>query len=69
MTKLKKYIFKRYILVKPKMNYPLTGTDSKLNKNKIYTAEIAANQPDYEKKGKIVVKNIILERGEYTIIK
>ena len=39
--------------IQPKENYELLGTYPviKLDKNKVYNAVIADNQPDYKKKG------------------
>jgi hypothetical protein len=61
--------------VKPNENYRLLGTDVTLDKDLIYSATIATNQPDYIEKSKIFViydikreDGFLLERGEYTII-
>lgn len=64
--------------IKPKMDYELSGTEIKMNKNKIYNAVPATNQPEWKKKGKIFAEvhgypygigHFLLEKGEYTIIR
>lgn len=61
--------------VKPNENYCMLGTDVRLDKNRIYDAETATNQPDYDEKGKIFVllpergdDGFMLKSGEYTVI-
>jgi len=54
--------------VKPKLNYKLYTTELKLDSTKIYKAEIATNQPDFEKQGLIFVNEILLNKDEYIII-
>lgn len=55
--------------VKPKLNFRLAGIpETELNKNKIYNANIAYNQPEYIEKCKIFVQGILLERDDYLII-
>ena len=54
--------------VRPKDNYHLLGTDIRLNKDKIYLATWATNQPDWQKDGKIFVNEILLNRGEYKFV-
>ena len=56
--------------VKPKENYRLLGTYPviTLNKNKVYKAIIATNQPDYKEKGLVFCDDILLNKNEYTII-
>lgn len=60
------------MLIKPKLNYQLMGTDFKLNQDNIYKAVKAINLPEYKEKGKIFViskgQSMMLEKGEYTII-
>jgi hypothetical protein len=57
--------------IQPKENYKLLGTYPviKLDKNKIYNAVIADNQPDYKKKGLVFCGDILLNKSEYKIIK
>jgi len=55
--------------VKPNMNYKLLGTNIVLDKNKVYTAIIATNQPDYIERGLIFCNDVLLDKTEYTIIK
>ncbi len=54
--------------VKPKENYKLLGTSIVLNKDKIYNAVIAINQPNYKEKGLIFVNEVLLNKKEYIII-
>jgi hypothetical protein len=56
--------------VKPKENYELLGTNIKANKNLIYQAEPAINQPNYKEEGLIflIINGFLLKKGEYTII-
>tara|TARA_R100000781_G_C4035318_1_gene112038 strand:+ start:338 stop:511 length:174 start_codon:yes stop_codon:yes gene_type:complete len=54
--------------VKPKRNYKLLGTSIVLNKDKIYNAVIATNQPNYKEKGLIFVNEVLLNKKEYIII-
>lgn len=59
--------------VRPNDNYRLLGTLVRLDKNKIYEAVKATNQPDYKEKGKIFVvvdplTSFLLEKGEYKVI-
>jgi len=60
--------------IKPKLNYSVDGYGS-LNKDKIYTAVEATNQPHWKEKGKIFVQpnndlriELLLKHGEYEII-
>jgi len=55
--------------VKPKLDYHLTGTSITLDSSKVYEAIHATNQPDWEEKEKIFVDGVLLEKGEYSIIK
>lgn len=58
--------------IKPKENYELLGTSIKLNKDKIYPASHATNQPDYKNRQAIFVYydnhggSMLLTKGEYT---
>ena len=56
------------VWVKPNMDYQLLGTSIRLDKNKSYLATPATNQPDHEKLGLIFVGEVLLERGEYTLL-
>jgi hypothetical protein len=53
--------------VQPKENYHMGIGYPKLNKNCIYNATIATNQPDYIEKEKVFVKDILLEKDDYWI--
>ena len=55
--------------VKPLHNYKLLGTSIVLDCKKTYDATPATNQPDWEEKGLIFVDGILLEAGEYLIVK
>jgi len=55
--------------VKPLHNYKLLGTSIQLDYKKTYKASHAENQPDWEEKGLIFVEGILLEAGEYVIVK
>jgi hypothetical protein len=64
--------------VQPILNYNVLGTGIKLDSKKVYRAILAINQPEYKEKGKIfLLENgndlnsygVLLERGEYKIIK
>ena len=56
--------------IKPKENYRLLGTYPviTLNKNKVYKAIIATNQPNYKENGLLFCDDILLNKNEYTII-
>ena len=53
--------------VRPLESYKLLGTEIELDKNKVYDAVLATNQPDWETKGLIFVGEVLLSRDEYTI--
>jgi hypothetical protein len=58
--------------VRPLESYKLLGTEIELDKNKVYDAVPATNQPDWETKGLIFVDDdyhfgFLLRQGEYTI--
>ena len=53
--------------VKPNLSYKMLGTDIVLDKNKVYEASHATNQPDWEKRGAIFCGEVLLEKGEYEI--
>ena len=52
--------------IKPKENYRLLGTYPviTLNKNKVYKAIIATNQPNYKEKGLVFCDHILLDKNE-----
>ena len=63
--------------IRPNADYELLGTDIVLDKDRVYDAIAATNQPEYEECKKIFVINIpgknpddgfLLERGEYEIV-
>lgn len=56
------------LMVKPLRNYKLRGTDIVLDKNRVYSASHATNQPEWQQKGKIFVEEVLLSHGEYTVI-
>ena len=55
--------------VKPNENYELLGTSIKLDKNKVYAAVPATNQPNYKAMGMVFVGDILLVKGEYKVVK
>ena len=57
--------------IKPLENYHFAcyPLNSGLNKRKIYNAIEADNQPNYKKLGLIFVKDILLNKKEYILIK
>jgi len=58
-----------FMKIKPKESYEQLGTGIKLDKNKVYKATIARNQPSYKEKGLIFVQGILLNKYEYTVVK
>lgn len=54
--------------VKPNDNYRLLGTDTCLDKEKVYEATPAVCLPLCEDLGLIFVEDVLLRRGEYEII-
>ena len=56
--------------IKPKENYRLLGTYPviTLDRNKVYKAIIATNQPNYKENGLVFCDDILLNKNEYTII-
>jgi hypothetical protein len=61
--------------IQPKLNYSMSGY-GQLNKDKIYSAVDATNQPNWKEEGKIFVEanddlriELLLKKGEYEIIK
>ena len=56
------------MLVKPNKNYKMLSTNKCVWVDQTYKAIIATNQPNYKEKGAIFVNEILLEKGEYTIV-
>jgi hypothetical protein len=61
--------------IQPKLNYSMSGY-GQLNKDKIYSAIDATNQPNWKEEGKIFVEanddltiELLLKQGEYELIK
>tara|TARA_R100000353_G_scaffold131914_1_gene93571 strand:+ start:190 stop:363 length:174 start_codon:yes stop_codon:yes gene_type:complete len=54
--------------VKPNKNYKLLGTSIELDKEKVYDAVKATNQPNYEEEGLIFVSEILLNKNEYVVV-
>ena len=61
--------------IQPKLNYSMSGY-GQLNKDKIYSAVDATNQPNWKEEGKTFVEanddlriELLLKKGEYEIIK
>ena len=58
--------------IRPKEDYKLLGTSVVLDKNKVYPASIATNQPNYKQNESIFVHYddhggaMLLNKGEYT---
>jgi hypothetical protein len=60
--------------IQPKLNYSMSGY-GQLNKDKIYSAIDATNQPNWKEEGKIFVEanddltiELLLKQGEYELI-
>ena len=57
--------------IRPKEDYKLLGTSVVLDKNKVYPASIATNQPNYKQNESIFVHyddhggSMLLNKGEY----
>jgi hypothetical protein len=57
------------ILIKPNDNYRCANyARQSLDKNKVYSATIATNQPDYADKGLVFCGDYLLNKNEYTVI-
>lgn len=56
--------------IKPKENYKLLGTYPyiSVDKDKVYDAVIATNEPNYKEEGLVFCGDILLKKGEYIII-
>ena len=59
------------MIVQPKGNFKLVNEldNTALNKNKVYNADIAYNQPLYKEKGLIFIDGLLLNKNDYIIIK
>lgn len=57
------------VKVQPKLNYWHPGLGIRLDCHKTYNAIHATNQPNWKEERKIFVDEILLKKGEYTIIK
>lgn len=51
--------------VKPNRSYKLLGTSIELDKERVYDAVKATNQPNYKQEGLIFVNDILLNANEY----
>ena len=56
------------LLVKPLMDYKLLGTSIQLDKESTYRVSLATNQPNWEEREAIFCNEVLLEKGEYTVI-
>ena len=57
------------ILIQPKDDYRCAGySRPALDKNKVYSATLATNQPDYAKKGLVFCDDYLLSKNEYYLI-
>ena len=54
--------------VKRKENYKLLGTSIELDKERVYDAVKATNQPNYKQEGLIFVNDILLNKNEYVVV-
>jgi hypothetical protein len=54
--------------VKPNENYKLLGTNIVLDKDKVYQAIPAMNQPNYKAREAIFIDGVLLAKGEYTVV-
>jgi len=57
--------------IKPKLSFKLLGTSIQLDKNEIYDAEPATNQPDWERRGLVFVGDapgFLLGKDDYTVV-
>jgi hypothetical protein len=57
------------LLIRPKMAFHLLGTGLTLNPSKEYEAVVATNLPNWHERKAVYCEEIILEDGEYEIIK
>ena len=57
------------IFIKPKEDYRCASyARQSLDKNKVYSATIATNQPDYAEKGLVFCGDYLLDKNEYTVV-
>jgi len=57
------------ILIQPKDDYRCVGYSRPvLDRNKVYTATLATNQPDYIEKGLVFCDDYLLDKNEYYLI-
>jgi hypothetical protein len=57
------------IKIQPKENYRCASYSRPvLNKNKVYSATLATNQPDYIEKGLVFCGDYLLGKNEYYLI-
>jgi len=56
------------MFVKPIEDYKLLGTSIVLDKNKVYHACLATNQPNWKEREAIFCDEVLLEKGEYEIV-
>jgi hypothetical protein len=54
--------------IKPTENWKLLSTGIELSTTKVYDAEPAMNQPNYEKNESIFAEGVLLHKGEYEVI-
>ena len=59
----------KIIKVRPKLAYKLLGTSIELDPEKVYDAVQARHIPGWEERELLWVNEVLLEKGEYTIIK
>jgi len=57
------------IYIRPKLDYKLLGTGLQLDSTKVYPAIEARNIEGWKERGLIFVEDIMLEHGEYEIVK
>ena len=58
----------KIIKVRPKLAYKLLGTEIELDPNKVYDAVEARHIPGWKERELLWVNEVLLEKGEYTII-
>jgi hypothetical protein len=57
------------ILIQPKEDYRcVIYSRQPLDKNKVYSAAVATNQPDYAEKGLVFCGDYLLDKNEYTVV-
>ena len=55
--------------IRPRLAFKLLGTGLQLDTDKVYDAVVARNLPDWLERKAIFVEELILEDGEYEIVK